>query len=77
MGYLGIGLKSLAMLDELLSLVSRPFELANLCQLGTNLSDYVNGIRPESFYMLGQHPKFIDTDDRSILETLGADNKQK
>jgi len=51
--HLGMGLKCLAMLNELLSLVGCPFELTDLCQLGTNLSDQVNNIRPESFYMLG------------------------
>jgi hypothetical protein len=47
-------LKCHAMLNKLLSLVGSPFKLADLYQLGTNLSDYVDGIRTEGFYMLDE-----------------------
>jgi hypothetical protein len=38
-----MGLKSLAILSKLLALIRRPFELANLYQLGTNLFDRIDG----------------------------------
>lgn len=50
--HLGMGLKGLATLDEMLPLIRRPFEFANLCQLGTNLPDCIDGTRTQSFYML-------------------------
>ena len=55
--HLGMGLKTHAILNELLPLIRRPFELANLCQLGTNVSDGVDGTRTQSFNMLNELQK--------------------
>lgn len=55
--YLSMGLKGYAMLNELLPLIGRSFELANLRQLGTNISDGINGTRTQSFDVLSELQK--------------------
>jgi len=55
--HLGMGLKGYAMCDELLPLIRRPFELTNLYQLDTNISDGVDDARTQSFYMLDELQK--------------------
>lgn len=45
------------MFDELLPLIRRPFELAYLYQLDTNISDGVDDARTQSFDMLGELQK--------------------
>ena len=47
-------LKGLAVFDKLLTLVRGPFELAILCQLGTDLSDGLNSTRTQIFDMLDE-----------------------
>ncbi len=56
--HLSMGLKGYAMLDELLPLIRRPFKLANLYQLGTNISDSVDDTRTQRFDMLDELQKF-------------------
>jgi hypothetical protein len=55
--HLGMGLKDYAMFDELLPLIRRPFELANLYQLDTNISDGIDYTRTQSFDMLDELQK--------------------
>lgn len=55
--HLGMGLKSYAMFNKLLPFIRRSFELANLYQLGTNISDSVDGTRTQSFDMLSKLQK--------------------
>jgi hypothetical protein len=43
--HLGMGLKGYAMFDELLPLIRRPFELTNLYELDTNISDDIDYAR--------------------------------
>ena len=45
------------MFDELLPLIRRPFELTNLYQLDSNISDGVDYARAQSFDMLGELQK--------------------
>lgn len=47
-----MSLKVLAAFDKLLSLVGCPLKLANLCHLGTDLSDDLDGTRTQIFDML-------------------------
>lgn len=86
-------LKGLAVLNEQLPLIRRPFQLANLYQLSTNCPGHIDSTRTQIFNVLNElrrlhqkisrrdcstyHTKFVDTDDRSILEALGADKEQK
>lgn len=49
-----MSLEDLAAFDKLLSLVGCPFKLANLCHLGTNLSDDLDGTRTQIFDMLDE-----------------------
>jgi hypothetical protein len=46
--------KGLAIFDKLLSLVGSPFELANLYHFGTDLSNGLDGTRPQIFDMLNE-----------------------
>ncbi len=55
--HLGMGLKGYAMFDELLPLIRRPFELTNLYQRGTNISDGIDGARTQSFDVLDELQK--------------------
>ena len=55
--YLGMGLKGYAMLNELLPLIGRSFELASLRQLGTNIFDGIDGTRTQSFDVLSELQK--------------------
>lgn len=55
--HLDVSLKGYAMLDELLPFIRRPFELANLCQLGTNILNSVDGTRTQSFDVLNELQK--------------------
>ena len=64
--HLGVSLKGYAMLNELLPFISRPFELANLCQLGTNISDGVDGTRTQSFDVLNELQKLDQQGATSI-----------
>jgi len=91
--HLRMRLKGLAVLDEQLPLIRRPFQLANLYQLSTNSPDLIDSTRTQIFNVLNElrklhqkisrrdcstyHTKFVDTDDRSILEALGADKEHK
>jgi hypothetical protein len=50
--HLGMGLNGYAMFDELLPLIRRPFELTNLYQLDTNISDGVDYACTQSFDVL-------------------------
>lgn len=56
--HLGVGLKGYAMFDELLPLIRRPFELTNLYQLDTNISDGIDYARTQTFDMLDELQKF-------------------
>jgi hypothetical protein len=62
--YLGMGLKGYAMFDELLSLIRCPFELTNLYQLDTNISDGVDYARTQRFDMLDELQKV----DQGLLQ---------
>jgi hypothetical protein len=53
-----MGLKGYAIFNELLPLIRRPFKLANLYQLGTNIPDGVDGTRTQSFDVLNELQKF-------------------
>lgn len=91
--HLGMRLKGLAILNEPLPLIRRPFQLANLYQLGTDFSDLIDSTRTQIFNVLNElrklhqgiprrdcstyHTKFVDTNDRSILEALRADQEHK
>lgn len=55
--HLGMGLKGYAMFDELLPLIRCPFELTNLYQLDTNISDGVDYARAQRFDMLDELQK--------------------
>lgn len=55
--HLGMGLKGHAMFDELLPLIRRPFELTNLYQLDTDISDGVDYARTQSFDILDELQK--------------------
>lgn len=86
-------LKGLAILNKPLPLIRRPFQLTNLYQLSTYFSDLIDSIRTQILNVLNElrklhqrlsrrdcstyHTKFVDTDDRSILESLGADKEHK
>jgi hypothetical protein len=52
--HLGMSLKDFAILNELLPFIRRPFELANLCQLGTDISDGVDSTRTQSLDVLNE-----------------------
>lgn len=65
--HLGVSLKGYAMLDELLPFIRRPFELANLCQLGTNISDGVDCTRAQSFDVLNELQKL---DQQGLLQKI-------
>jgi hypothetical protein len=52
-----MGLKGYAMFDELLPLIRCPFELTNLYQLDTNISDGVDYARTQRFDMLDELQK--------------------
>jgi hypothetical protein len=62
--HLGKGLKGYAMFDELLPLIRRPFELTNLYQLDTNISDGIDYARTQSFDMLDELQKL----DQSLFQ---------
>ena len=86
-------LKALAILNEPLPLVRRPFQLANLHQLSTNFPDFIDSTRTQILNVLNElrklhqgisrrdcstyHTKFVDTNNRSILEALGANQEHK
>lgn len=59
-----MGLKGYAMFDELLPLIRRPFELTNLYQLDTNISDGIDYARTQSFDMLDELQKL----DQSLFQ---------
>ena len=52
--HLRMGLKGLAILNELLPLIRRPFQLANLYQLGTNFSNFIDSARAQIFNVLNE-----------------------
>lgn len=55
--HLGMSLKGYAILNELLPLIRRPLELANLYQLSANISDGVDSTRTQAFDVLNKLQK--------------------